>query len=201
MMIALNYCYTVGINGDLIFQSTIPYPIENPVLRTTSVFDGNSAVLWMHSDRYGLARVDCRNGDFFYMPDVRITGITTSQNRTYLGFTVYPENYGTLCEYEVWKWNTGNLVYSIPENSPSAVYSRVIALSDAGLSLISSTARDVSSERVYTVYNEEGEVLWIFKNAPLTRTLNTEASMSPNGSTVTIPYGRYIDVVTLGDLE
>jgi len=197
---SLNYCFTIDFDGNLIFQSTIPYPVEHPVLRATSIIDRNSSVVWMNSDGYGLARVDCRNGDFYYMPDVSITNITSSPSRAYLGITVYPANDRTYCEHEIRNWNTGDLIYSIPEINPSRSYSRLIALSDTGIALISSTSNG-SSERAFSLYNQDGQVLWAFMNAPLTGILNTEATLSPTVNTVTIPYGRYIDVVTLSDFE
>lgn len=192
-----NYCFTLDLEGNLIHQSSIPFPVEQPVLRTRNRSDGNSAVVWIYHNRFGMARVDCSNGEYMYERDAFASSICASQNRAYLGITAYRDSDHSSCYHEIRKWDTGGLVYSIPEDNPSMAYSIILGISDTGFCLVSRTGKNGSSERVYSVYDQDGEVIWDFEYAPLSRPVNTSATISPSGNVVTIPYGRYIDIVTL----
>lgn len=194
---SLNYCFTLDLDGNLIHQSSIPFPVEQPVLRSRNRSDSNSAVTWIYHDRYGMARVDCINGESMYIPEVYVSSICASQNRDYVGVTLYPDQTSSQCNHEIWDWNTGEFLYSFQEDNPSRIYSKILGISDTGLCLLSRTAKDGSSERIYAVRAQNGEEIWSFQHAPLSGSANTGASISPCGNMVTIPYGRYIDLVTL----
>jgi len=194
---SLNYCFTIDIDGDLTHQSAIQFPVEQPVLRTGNIYDGNSGVVWYYHTRFGMAKTNCFNGDFIYNPDIFLSSICASRSREYLGITVYPDNENDNCSHEIRNWDTGELIYSIPEANPSMTYSRILGISDTGLCLLSRQAEDRSSERVYSIYDQDGERIFTFEYAPLSGPVNTNATISPCGTIVTIPYGRYIDIITL----
>jgi len=199
---SLNYCFTIDLEGNLVQQISIPFPVQDPVLRTVNISDVDSPVVWMYSDLYGLARVNCITGDCFHLPSmysftIYHARIIASHNRKYLGITSYPDNDLSYCEHEVRDWDTGDLIYSVHQDNPS----RILGITDTGLCLISETAEDSDSEREYSIHNARGEMVWVFRNATLTGPVNTEATISPTGNTITIPYGRYIDIITLSDLD
>lgn len=196
---SLNYCFTIDLEGNLVQQISIPVPFR-PVNGTKYISNADSSVFWMYRPLYGLVRIDCISGGCIHIPDIHATCLVASQNREYLGITVFPGSDQSYCEHQIRDWDTGELIYFIPQNNPSRA-SRILGVTETGSCLISGTAEGCDSETEYSVHNADGEVVPVFRNGTPVGPVNTEATISPTGSTITIPYGRYIDIISLEDSE
>lgn len=196
---SLHYRLTVNLHGDILYHSTFPYPEERPVLRIRNLYDTDNSVLWFsHQNNpfYGIARVDCMGEDYRHIP-----GLTryfcTSDNRKYIGMTRTSYEPLPLCTQEIRDWNTGDLLFTLWEESPSAESYRFQAISNTGLSLLSVPSLDSENESEFVLTDTTGNILWHYPNVPSTQLLHTKVSISPDGSLITIPFGRYIDLITI----
>lgn len=209
------YCITIDLHGNVMNFSPLPLP---PLEwgRFRSAVDQESAVLWgsVHGNGIGVARIDCLSGDCLYRPGLRTIDIFPSGDRSQVGVVIFSNTNPGYTVLETWDFDTGERRSSLQEayTDPSPVLAYIKSVTDDGSFLGVTPSRQAGEEGNVFIMNSDGEVIW--KSPPLPgRALlescrstnrkfpNPPASISPDGSTMILPNGRYIILVHFGEEE
>lgn len=203
-----NNALTVDLEGNLLNLSRLPVDELRGPGGMYAIHDPETAVIWqpMIFGCWGILRIDCLTGDCFVRDDIRTTRVSSSPNRQLLGLYMFSNGDPGYQMFQVWDWNTGELLSSIKTSYSNDrwLFKGVSAMSDNGycaahFPLIN---QENTPDQVF-VADVSGRVLWA---SPILLSANSDYGyrntervlvdippiLSPDGSTLAFSNGRYL---------
>ncbi len=204
-----NNALTVDLEGNVLNLSRLPIDDFRGPGGMNAIHDPETAVIWqpMLLGCLGILRTDCLTGDCIVRDDFeRSPRISSSPDRQLLGLYKYSIGDPGYQMFQVWDWNTGELLSSIKEDLSNEkwFYKGISAMADNGYCAAQFPLynQEDTPNQVF-VADESGRGLWA---SPILLSANTDyghrniervlvdipPTLSPDGSTLAFSNGRYL---------